>query len=185
MKLHNNYPNEVLIDMAGLLAYDNKLVEKIKEEETGYDEVLQDEDVDLALYMANKFLNEYEQDDTVSPLQNQRDFFNANKEKIIRDYYNDSLEPIKYKDQDLLKFSKENPYLTVGNIRISNYDDNTPILAARNDYGEYFPYRNAEEVDCIIEGVDTNIESVIVPSFHEDYKDDGRPLIKGLIFDFE
>lgn len=185
MKLHDNYVNEVLIDMAGLLAYDNNLVESIKDQETGYKEVLQDEVVDLSLYFANKFLNEYQQDDTTSPLQNQRNFFNDNKDNLIRNYYQDTLPPIVFKDDRLIKYNREKSYLTVGDIRMSNYDDNTVIIS-ENDYGEKFALRNAKEFDTRIDNIDPDRQPFEYIDNIEEYKKENpdAKLIKGLVFDF-
>lgn len=123
MKLHNNKANEVLIDISGQLAYNNSMVENVKEEVIGEKEVYQDETVDLALYMSNYYLNERTPNEETSPLQDQRDFFNEQGKELISAYYENQLPPIHFKDTHL------HDYLTVGAIRLSELPDELPVLS--------------------------------------------------------
>lgn len=163
MKLHKNHANEVLIDMSGLLAYSNSMVEEVKEEVVGEKEVYQDETVDLALYMSNYYLNERTPNEETSPLQDQRDFFNEQGKELVAAYYENQLPPIHFKDHHL------HDYLTVGDIRLSEYPDELPILSYNEDSkgftkvypktemelyvnkDEFYQASNSENIYCSIE----------------------------------
>jgi len=103
-KLYKDNENEVLIEMAQQLAYKEKTVEQLKQdvlsdkEHPEYtEELYQEEVVDLVIHMANDYINQNRPQDT-SPLQDKRDYFNDNYINISKDYFQDRLPDIKYKE---------------------------------------------------------------------------------------
>lgn len=116
-KIENTETNRTLFEMAQQLAYNEDKVEKIATEVTNDNEILQEEMIELGIYLTNDYLNQDRPQD-ISPLQDKRDYFNENIENVTKSYYKNTLEPIQYKSETAQSSIEEALYEKSNNLRI-------------------------------------------------------------------
>lgn len=122
-KVENTETNRTLFEMAQQLAYNEDKIEKIATEVTNNNEILQEEMIELGIYMTNDYLNQDRPQD-ISPLQDKRDYFNENIENITSDYFQEKLNEIKYKPETAQSSIEEALYEKSNNLRIIMTRDN-------------------------------------------------------------
>ena len=86
--VERNENTDMLINISQQLAYNNEKLEKLFDGE----EVLQEDMNELAEYITNAYYNSNEKNDSISPLQDQRDFFNNHIENIVGSYLKGELK---------------------------------------------------------------------------------------------
>lgn len=132
MKLHNNKENRLLVNMAQELAYNKDTMGDIKNEIIGKAEIMPYEMAEVSLYLSNKYENMIKQPATDMRDNNeigntyhsayQKAFFNNEFKDTLKQYYQNQLPDIQFKDDNLGRL------VTVGDIRHSQYIDETPIV---------------------------------------------------------
>lgn len=128
MKLHNNKINQLLIYYTTLLADSEEIVLSARGRILEDDDATREELTDIALYISNKYLNEYEPMLESPTLLQQQNFFNGNIRDVVNDYYSNNLPEINYDETEKFMDNYEKDCLTVGALRLSALDDNTPIV---------------------------------------------------------
>lgn len=134
-KIENTETNRTLFEMAQQLAYNEEKIEGIATEVTNDNEILQEEMIELGIYLANDYLNQDRPQD-ISPLQDKRDYFNENIENITKSYYKNTLEPIQYKPETAQSSIEEALYEKSNNLRVIMTKDDEikeEVLSKFND----------------------------------------------------
>ena len=140
-KLYNDYENDVLMEMAMQVAYNNKVIE----DAAGGNEVLADDDKEISVYMANQYLFEVDNTEN-SKLQDMRDYFNNNAASVAYNYFNNTLPDINFNRKESMSKPVEPDYryITLRN-ETENQNEELNKFLEEGEY-DYSESRDALEI---------------------------------------